>query len=649
VEEPGEQDDQQLAPPKRKRGRPRKHPLPQEATATAAEAGSRPAKKPKLVADNIDKSLPSSEVNSDSSHHSNASAAAAAASHSSASASASAASSSSAESSVVTMDTQEFINQHNDLCEVCDNVGDLLMCSTCNLVFHLDCVRPKLKNLPDDDYICAYCVMSGVKGIRQKSSKLRKEAAVAVRAMARMKKQLSRRKKRTNVSSPPSESNEQEQEEQSSEQEQPAEVVVATNGGNNQETTQECDPSVSTTRETIKPQQHEEAVAAAVAAAAKEEEGESSGKMSRSSQVVVEATPKALVNPLVSSTEDANVDVDTTITNTTSIGNKQDAVPKKQKNVKGAKEMDTSGLLHGETSGDAQQPATTTMTNGASKSERTSSEAANATAAASSVTNNGSNGKEEETPRKNNREETPAQSDVKEEHDVEQTPTGRVRRQRKQANYYNPQDGPASHWKSDGANEWKYLSLHAPNVKREDNDKDVNNDDSRKNGGLKVVNLMTPQSKKATKKGSSPGKPWCLFCNDDKNIPVCCFCACRVCFGKHDQVRFVYTIYLCNHCVCVVLFVFFLVVNTNMTHVMKRFSVFQSPSFCSATIVTVSITCRVSTPLSSPFQPRRAGFVQLVLLHRNVPIVSPNQKVSLEPRFGNLFLQRRCPAVGLPR
>jgi hypothetical protein len=46
------------------------------------------------------------------------------------------------------MDSVEFLNHHNDLCDVCNIGGELLCCSTCNLVFHLDCVRPILTELP---------------------------------------------------------------------------------------------------------------------------------------------------------------------------------------------------------------------------------------------------------------------------------------------------------------------------------------------------------------------------------------------------------------------------------------------------------------------------------------------------------------------
>lgn len=46
------------------------------------------------------------------------------------------------------MNSEDFLNQHNDTCDVCSLGGELLCCSTCNLVFHLECVRPALKELP---------------------------------------------------------------------------------------------------------------------------------------------------------------------------------------------------------------------------------------------------------------------------------------------------------------------------------------------------------------------------------------------------------------------------------------------------------------------------------------------------------------------
>ena len=33
---------------------------------------------------------------------------------------------------------KDFLDQHNDACEVCNQPGELLCCSMCNLVFHVD-------------------------------------------------------------------------------------------------------------------------------------------------------------------------------------------------------------------------------------------------------------------------------------------------------------------------------------------------------------------------------------------------------------------------------------------------------------------------------------------------------------------------------
>ena len=88
--------------------------------------------------------------------------------------------------------------EHNDLCETCGSPGDLLCCSTCNLVFHLGCTRPKLERVPQDDWSCAFCVASGdvVKNIGKQT---RIEALIAVREIEALKEEVrtdeSRRRK----------------------------------------------------------------------------------------------------------------------------------------------------------------------------------------------------------------------------------------------------------------------------------------------------------------------------------------------------------------------------------------------------------------------------------------------------------------------
>ena len=91
--------------------------------------------------------------------------------------------------SAISMDSEEFRNQHNDLCEVCNDVGELICCSTCNLVFHLQCIRPPTTRFPPDRWCCAYCVAAGVRG-HSKEARTRRRAAAAAREMTRMKNEL---------------------------------------------------------------------------------------------------------------------------------------------------------------------------------------------------------------------------------------------------------------------------------------------------------------------------------------------------------------------------------------------------------------------------------------------------------------------------
>jgi len=91
--------------------------------------------------------------------------------------------------SLSSMDSEEFREQHNDLCEVCNDAGELICCSTCNLVFHLHCIRPPTTRFPPDKWCCAYCVAAGVRG-HSKEARTRRRAAAAAREMTRMKEEL---------------------------------------------------------------------------------------------------------------------------------------------------------------------------------------------------------------------------------------------------------------------------------------------------------------------------------------------------------------------------------------------------------------------------------------------------------------------------
>ena len=49
---------------------------------------------------------------------------------------------------------------HEDYCAVCQRTGELLMCDTCNLVYHLQCLEPPLNGVPQGLWSCPKCVVS---------------------------------------------------------------------------------------------------------------------------------------------------------------------------------------------------------------------------------------------------------------------------------------------------------------------------------------------------------------------------------------------------------------------------------------------------------------------------------------------------------
>jgi len=90
-------------------------------------------------------------------------------------------------SAAVPVDEDEFLSQHNDICEVCGIGGELICCATCNLVFHLNCTRPKLTSMSSvgDTWSCAHCDATGVTHYK-KDSRQRRRAITAVREMEKL-------------------------------------------------------------------------------------------------------------------------------------------------------------------------------------------------------------------------------------------------------------------------------------------------------------------------------------------------------------------------------------------------------------------------------------------------------------------------------
>jgi len=59
----------------------------------------------------------------------------------------------------IELSLRAYEGESNNLCEVCNEGGDLMCCEYCNTVIHMQCCRPALKKLPDYDWICNDCVV----------------------------------------------------------------------------------------------------------------------------------------------------------------------------------------------------------------------------------------------------------------------------------------------------------------------------------------------------------------------------------------------------------------------------------------------------------------------------------------------------------
>ncbi|XP_041856528.1 nucleosome-remodeling factor subunit BPTF isoform X7 [Melanotaenia boesemani] len=55
--------------------------------------------------------------------------------------------------------------QYDDHCRVCHRLGDLLCCETCTAVYHLECVKPPLEEVPEEEWQCEICVAHKVPGV----------------------------------------------------------------------------------------------------------------------------------------------------------------------------------------------------------------------------------------------------------------------------------------------------------------------------------------------------------------------------------------------------------------------------------------------------------------------------------------------------
>ncbi|KAG9470855.1 hypothetical protein GDO78_016589 [Eleutherodactylus coqui] len=68
----------------------------------------------------------------------------------------------------------EGVIQYDDHCRVCHKLGDLLCCETCSAVYHLECVKPPLEEVPEDEWQCEVCVSHKVSGVNDCIAEIQK-------------------------------------------------------------------------------------------------------------------------------------------------------------------------------------------------------------------------------------------------------------------------------------------------------------------------------------------------------------------------------------------------------------------------------------------------------------------------------------------
>ena len=143
-------------------------------------------------------------------------------------------------------------------------------------------------------------------------------------------------------------------------------------------------------------------------------------------------------------------------------------------------------------------------------------------------------------------------------HDVIHSSTGRIKRSRKKPTIYDPKTGPDSGWKGEETADTP-SSATVIETKVETPAIQAETKPTPQKRGPKVVKKKKKKKKTKKAKKISPRKPEkkkivpdtegvgilnrlpgtlfdCSACLDIRDIKLCCYCACRVCFNKFGKV-----------------------------------------------------------------------------------------------------------------
>ena len=63
----------------------------------------------------------------------------------------------------------KFEDFNSDYCYKCGQTGRLLCCETCENSVHLTCLTPALREIPEEDWYCEFCIKRGLGGDKKKT------------------------------------------------------------------------------------------------------------------------------------------------------------------------------------------------------------------------------------------------------------------------------------------------------------------------------------------------------------------------------------------------------------------------------------------------------------------------------------------------
>ncbi|OQV20057.1 Nucleosome-remodeling factor subunit BPTF [Hypsibius exemplaris] len=71
--------------------------------------------------------------------------------------------------------TSDYTIQHEEACRSCQRLGELICCEHCPATYHLECVTPPLKDVPEGEWVCPVCRSNQVVGVTDCNSEIQKQ------------------------------------------------------------------------------------------------------------------------------------------------------------------------------------------------------------------------------------------------------------------------------------------------------------------------------------------------------------------------------------------------------------------------------------------------------------------------------------------